>query len=371
MGQPWGNGFPAWAIRHSPELEALEPDLGLPAQRGAARATTWRGTSSGPTAGSRPTDPQGVVGYLTDAVGALADRVGDHPARGRDRDPQRGVGRLAGADLPRRCPCRLPARRRLRAAHLAAAHRPHPRRPTRTCSCGGSRRRRSTSPRRATWPTRRSRRPIADPQIGFAFHDYCAFGELSTYLGLPAALQQGCDLHHDLTWGNAATFEARTGLPQLVTEFGNIDDGDRARAVAAPLRRHLHRLAVLALRRRLRSREASSEPFTETQLQHLVRTYPVATAGTPGPMSFEPSTGEMRYSFTPRAASAPTEIAVSDVHYPAGYEVVVTGGRVTSAAGAARVTIEADAGATAVTVTVRRASSGGPTTSAATSPQVS
>jgi endoglycosylceramidase len=196
---------------------------------------------------------------------------------------------------------------------------------------------------------------ITDPQIGFAFHDYCAFGELSTYLGLPAALQASCDLYHDLTWLNAATFEARTGLPQLVTEFGNIDD-------ATELERSLRRSDATFTGWQywhygegFAPRPESTEPFTPTQLQHLVRTYPRATAGVPGALSFDPASGEMRYRYAPRSLGAPTEIAVSDVHYPDGYAAEVSGGRATSASGASVLTIEADAAATQVDVVVRRA----------------
>lgn len=37
----------------------------------------------------------------------------------------------------------------------------------------------------------------------------------------------------------------------------------------------------------------------------------------------------MRYRYRPRRASAPTEIFISPLHYPQGYEVLVEGGRVT------------------------------------------
>jgi endoglycosylceramidase len=368
MGQPWGNGFPTWAIRHFPELEALEPNLGFPlnAVRPSHNLAWDHFWADGKL---DPADPQGVVGYLTDAIGALADRLGTHPG-------------LAGIEILNEAWAGTPV---LTCATLFVAGCPLVDTYVQATWQRLTDRIRQAAPELLVWwepastwnltaPSHLGSPPltpvIADPQVGFAFHDYCAFGELSTYLGAPTQLQYSCDLYHDITWQNAATFKARTGLPQLVTEFGNIDDG-------VELERSLHRSDATFTGWQywhygagFAPRENSSEPFTETQLRHLVRTYPVATAGTPGPMSFEPSNGEMRYSFTPRPASAPTEIAVSDVHYPAGYEVVVTGGRVTSAAGATRVTIESDAGATAVMVTVRRASSGGPTTSAATSPQV-
>ena len=72
-------------------------------------------------------------------------------------------------------------------------------------------------------------------------------------------------------------------------------------------------------------------------------------------MAFDPATGELRYRYTPRPASGPTQIAVSDVHYPHGYAVTVDGGRVTSAPGAPTITVEAAPGATSVAVAVRAA----------------
>ncbi len=358
MGKPWGNGFPAWSIRHTPELEALEPDLGFPLN--AARPSHNLAWDSFWADGRlAPDDPQGVVGYLTDAIGALADRLGDHPALAGIEilnEAWAGTPVLTCAALPVGCPLvdeyvqrtwqRLTDRIREAAPNVLVWWEP-------------------ASTFNLTVPSHLGNPPltpaITDPQIGFAFHDYCAFGELSTYLGLPSELQQGCDLHHDLTWGNAAAFEARTGLPQLVTEFGNIDD---ATELERSLRRsdatftgwqYWHYGAGFA------PREASIEPFSPTQLRHLVRTYPVATAGTPESLSFDPDTGEMRYSYKPRDLAVPTEIAVSDVHHPDGYEVAVTGGHVASAAGAAHVLVKADAGATRVEVIVRPGP-GAPTT---------
>jgi endoglycosylceramidase len=199
---------------------------------------------------------------------------------------------------------------------------------------------------------------IDDPQVAFAFHDYCAFGELSTYVGSPPELQQTCDVHHGITWQNAATFKARSGLPQLVTEFGNIDDGTE---IERALRfsddtftgwQYWHYGSGFGLR------PASTEPFSPDQLQHLARTYPTATAGTPTDLSFDPASGEMRYSYVPRPLGVPTEIALSDVHYPQGVDVDVTGGHVVGTPSARNVLVDADPGATRVDVVVRRSSTG-------------
>ena len=65
--------------------------------------------------------------------------------------------------------------------------------------------------------------------------------------------------------------------------------------------------------------------------------YPWATAGTPGPQSFDAATGTFSYHY--RVASsiaAPTEIVLPRLAYPHGYRVDVHGARVISLAGAPR-----------------------------------
>ncbi len=364
MGKPWGNGFPAWAIHHSPELEALEPDLGFPLN--AARPShnlAWDAFWADRRLA--PGDPKGPVGYLADAIGALVDRLGDHPGiAGVEiiNEAWAGTPMLTClAVLPAGCP----VGRHIRPAQRGSAS------PTAI---------RQVAPNLLVWweppstwnltaPSHLAEPPmtpaIDDPQVAFAFHDYCAFGELSTYFGSPPELQQTCDVHHAITWQNAATVFKRTGLPQLVTEFGNIDDG-------AELERSLrlsddtftgwqywHYGAGFGLR------PASTEPFSADQLQHLARTYPAATAGTPVDLSFDPATGEMRYSYVPRNLGVPTEIALSDVHYPRGYDVAVTGGHVAGTSSAGRVLIDAEPGSRLVEVVVRR-STGGTARAAAT-----
>jgi endoglycosylceramidase len=353
MGAPWGNGFPDWAIHHTPLLESLEPDLGFPlnALRPSHNLAWDFFWNDGKLA---PGDPQGVVGYLTDAIGAVADRLGSHPALAGIEiinEPWPGTLFVTCALYVVGCPVvdqyvqrtwqRITDRIRATAPDVLVWWEPN-----------------------ATWnetvPSMLGAPPftpaIRDPQVGFAFHDYCGFGELTTYTGAPAELQILCDGYHDLTWQHAADFQTRTGLPNLVTEFGNNDDPvelDRSleRADAAFTGwQFWHYGSGFGLR------PDPGDPLTDVQRRHLVRTYPRATAGIPGSLAFDPGTGEMRYSYRPLALGVPTELALSDVHYPDGYEVVVTGGHVTSPPGAPVITIDADPGAAAVDVVVRRAS---------------
>jgi endoglycosylceramidase len=367
MGPPWGgNGFPLWAIHQTPALQALEPPLPFPLNAVAPSHTLawdffWGDQKLDPG------DPQGVQGYLTDAIGALADRVADAPGMAGIEivnEVWGGTPVLACAPtLLVGCPLvdrevqrawqRITDRIRAASDDLLVWWEP-------------------ASTFNLTVPTLLDQPPVtpvvSDPQVAFAFHDYCAFGELSTYLDLPKELQLTCDAYHDRTWANAAAMRARSGWPQLVTEFGNIDD-------AAELDRALSRSDAAftgwqywAYGGGFQVRPASTEPFSPTQLSRLSRTYPTATAGAPGPLAFDPATGVMTYSYAPpaRAGGPPTEIAVSDVHDPHGYAVQVEGGHVVSGPGAPRLLVAAAPGATRVSVTVRPAAAPVATTATGT-----
>ena len=86
----------------------------------------------------------------------------------------------------------------------------------------------------------------------------------------------------------------------------------------------------------------------------LSRAYPEAVAGDPLTYGFNPRTGHFRLTYTPRAdAHGPTVVylPVAD-QYPNGYTVAVSGGRVTSAPGASRLTVATTAKSTRVSVSV-------------------
>nr|NYG11242.1 endoglycosylceramidase [Nocardioides lianchengensis] len=65
------------------------------------------------------------------------------------------------------------------------------------------------------------------------------------------------------------------------------------------------------------------------KVRQLVRTYAQRTAGTPLAMRFDSRTGAFRFRYRPdRRITAPTQVFVSPLHYPHGYDVRVSGGRV-------------------------------------------
>jgi hypothetical protein len=88
----------------------------------------------------------------------------------------------------------------------------------------------------------------------------------------------------------------------------------------------------------------------------LATPYPWATAGRPGPQSFDPMTGLFQYEYrASHSITAPTEIMLPRRAYPHGYRVLVNGARVVSARRATLLELRARPGATTVHVRVLRA----------------
>jgi endoglycosylceramidase len=75
--------------------------------------------------------------------------------------------------------------------------------------------------------------------------------------------------------------------------------------------------------------DADLSTVKRKKLRRLVRTYAQATAGTPLRMRFEHRDGDFLLRYRPDPAiDAPTRIFVSPLHYPAGYRMRITNGRV-------------------------------------------
>lgn len=83
--------------------------------------------------------------------------------------------------------------------------------------------------------------------------------------------------------------------------------------------------------------------------------YPAATAGTPGPESFDRGTGAFAYRYAvSRSVHAPTELMLPPYTYPHGYTVRVRGASVVSVQNAPILELLANPGARTVAVTVGR-----------------
>jgi endoglycosylceramidase len=87
----------------------------------------------------------------------------------------------------------------------------------------------------------------------------------------------------------------------------------------------------------LNDRTAQAWP---AKAQVLAGPYPLATAGTPGPVAFDSASRSFGFIYTvDRRVRAPTEIVVPPYTYPQGYVVVVQGAAVTSAPDAPLLTL--------------------------------
>ncbi|MGW6120753.1 endoglycoceramidase I [Nocardia sp. NPDC055165] len=329
-----GNGFPEWTIRARPADG--EPNPGFPLyylmpSMNAGWDEVWNNT-------------YGVLNHLGAALGALAERMtGRASVLGIELLNEPWPGSAFLTCYPDGCPDfdvkyqralqQLTDAVRARNATVPVFWEPN-----------------------VTWnetmPSHLGKNPpITSPNIVFSPHDYCIPSQLAIYLGLPEELRALCPPQQDRTWSNIDAFADRTDIPTMVTEFG---DGD-----PTVLRNNTTRADERFVGWHYWHYSArDGDPFRGELGRELVRTYPQATAGIPDGMVFDSSTGDFAYRYRPRQASAPTEIYVSDLFHPDGYEVQVTGGRVTSAPGARIVTVEAD-GTDPVTVRIHRPGSAG------------
>lgn len=343
LSKIWGgNGFPEWSLRSRPG--ALEPNPGFPLyylmpSMNRGWDEVWDNSN-------------GVLDYLGQALAALAAKMnGRTGVLGIELMNEPWPGSPFLTCFPNGCP-------RFDAKYQAALQK----------LTDAVRARNADIPvfwePNVTWnetmPSNLGKNPpITSNDIVFAPHDYCIPSQLAIYLGLPEQLRGLCPVQQDKTWGNIDSFTRRTGIPTLITEFG---DGD-----ATVLRNTLVRADERFIGWQywhygsgFGPGGSKPDPFLGDIGRDLVRTYPRATAGTPGRLIFDPANGDFAYRYTPRALSVPTEIYVSDLHYPNGYEIRVEGGTVTSTPGARVVTVVGN-GSSAVTVYINRPGSKGAT----------
>jgi len=207
-----------------------------------------------------------------------------------------------------------------------------------------------------------------DPQVGFAFHDYCA----TSLVPLPIPLPGVCDLLTGITLSNAQAHFASTGEPMNMNEFGA---GDSDATVSSLLDRAdqqmlswMHwaywaqdfgKAATYGLVNDP-SKAPEGDNVKQGLLTVLTRPSPRVVAGTPQGWSWNATASTFKASYaTARAdghgtfpAGATSEFFVHPRFFPNGYQVQVTGGQVTSAPDASWLMIASAPGASQVTVTV-------------------
>jgi endoglycosylceramidase len=205
---------------------------------------------------------------------------------------------------------------------------------------------------------------VRDPNVGFAFHDYCATeAELQTNLL--------CTQLDALSLSAARRYSTQHDVPWLMTEWGATNDLANLGGLAAQADRN--RLGWLEWAYTGNDKTSTSptgqalvydpaQPPTganvnQAKLAVLAEPYPQVIAGTPSAWSYRGGVFRLRY--TPArpgggtfAAGSVTVVATPAVAFPDGYAAQVSGGHVVSAPGAATLLIASDPGATSISVTV-------------------
>lgn len=343
LGKPWGgNGFPAWSIESRPAPG--EPNPGFPLNylmpsMLAGWDEVWN-------------NHNGVLDHLGDALAELARRVDGTPGvLGIELMNEPWPGTPFATCFPNGCP---DFDRTYQAAMQRLTDHIRAESPTVPVFWEPNVTWNETMPSYLGAPPHTP--PITDPNIALSVHDYCIPSQLSLYVGVLGGLKALCPVQQDKTWMNVDSLRTRTNRPVLVTEFGDVDP-DTLEATVSRADDHFAGWQYWHFSSTV-GPAAKPDPFAGVVGQQLVRTYPRATAGTPGRVQFDAAGGDFRYTYTAKSSTAPTEIYVSSRHYPDGYVVTADGGQITSAPGARLVTVRADPGAT-VTVSIHRPDSDG------------
>lgn len=205
--------------------------------------------------------------------------------------------------------------------------------------------------------------------LALSFHDYCTAQAITkTYLG--------CKVPDSRVFANAEKHSREMGRPTLLTEFGAIKDPGVLRGQTD-----------LAMKNRVGYQywaytggdPTTAGPGNEQalvfdpklapkdsnvdwgKLSQVAVPHPYLVAGTPQSYSFDRDAGVFRLRWTSAKvgggtfpAGSSSTIVVPDVAVPKGYTVKVTGGTVTSASDARRLTVRLDPGATTVDLTLTR-----------------
>ncbi len=207
--------------------------------------------------------------------------------------------------------------------------------------------------------------PMDYPRLVLNFHDYCFLHvpngpEPPGFGSTCGPLESHVFTQHAQERANDATPEQPGGPAEILSEFGATTDTADLTRITSDANANLvgwtywqwinyddptgsHSSALWPPRQ-----------ATAKQLQVLSQTYASAVAGTITSMSFDPETAAFSLSYRPDPRiAAPTVVVVpTSIHYQHGYCARVTGGRITSRAGATRMDIENEPAATAVTVSI-------------------
>ncbi|MDP3891549.1 cellulase family glycosylhydrolase [Nocardioides sp.] len=178
-----------------------------------------------------------------------------------------------------------------------------------------------------------------EENLGFSWHSYCPDVFLESQ-GVPASNVENCwefargRQRHALEQGEE--MQAAT----MMSEWGATDNIRAIEIDAAVADEHLMGWTHWAYKRwndpttadgnqGLFTDDADPTTVKQDKLRTLVRTYAQRTAGIPETMRFDTGNGDFEFVYRPDPSiTAPTEIFVSPLHYPEGWEVTVDNGRV-------------------------------------------
>lgn len=203
-----------------------------------------------------------------------------------------------------------------------------------------------------------------EEQLGFSWHSYCPAVFFQSQ-GMPLMDVESCASYNATIHARRAAEAERMNAVGLMSEFGATDDVRALELDTAEADRSFTRWMYWAYKvwNDPTTADTAQGLFSDDtdldsakrKLRTLVRTYPQATCGRPGSQSFDPHSGEFRFTYTAGSCDGmPTEIFVSPLHYPDGYDVQLAGGTLAGTGPRGQLHVAAVPGA-AVTATVSRA----------------
>ena len=174
-----------------------------------------------------------------------------------------------------------------------------------------------------------------EKNLGFSFHNYCPDVFLASQ-GVPGSNTDNCNAFSQDRNTRAIDQANRMDAAALMTEWGATDDVKAVGIDAATADKNLMGWTYWAYKHweDPTTADASQGLFTDDadlstvkmdKLRELVRTYPQAVAGTPQEYHYDPATGRFTFRYLPNCAvKAPTQVFVSPLTSPHGYDVRVT-----------------------------------------------
>jgi endoglycosylceramidase len=208
---------------------------------------------------------------------------------------------------------------------------------------------------------------VNDPEIGFAFHDYCA---TESELGRNIA----CTQLDTVSFAFALQYPKKNKVPALLTEFGATNDVTDLSGVETLADKNMIGWTEWAYTGNDITSSSSSgqtlvtdpsQPPTganvnTAKLKTLAEVYPQVVAGTPKSYGFANGVFTLKYTTAKVSGGlfptgSETDIAVPAIQYPGGYKVTVSGGHVVSAPNATTLQVVSNGAIATITVTVSAA----------------